>query len=751
MEKAHPQIVKHIQAGRYAKAVRLCAKTVQRRAEPVNVDTVLGIIAQQAEDHAFAVDRFQRAIGKEGDLAFLHHRLGLSLLQLGQLQEAGSALRMALLREPDNETILKDLEQLRHAEVNATFDQKTPLDSTVILRKAIAAHQSGQLDEAVKGYQKVLSTQPDFPLVLNNLGIALHAQGHKDAAIPLFQKALTLQPDYVDARFNLGNVLNNRGDLDGAIEQYRRVLDYRPEEGGVWINLGIALMGQRRLGQAEESFRNAIRCNPKLAEAHNNLGAVLRHQARLDEAAESYLTALRIKPDYADAHSNLGNVFLDQGLLQEAISHYRSALTLRPDHAGTHFNLLGTLLYLPGQSNSALFSAIRQTVQTIRPKAIGSLTEPHPSLDARPRLRIGYLSSDFRDHPVGRNLLPLLEHHDKKRYEIFCYAQVEKKDAITRRLQNCSDHWRTLNALSDQRAAALIRSDHIHIQVHLASMFDKNRPLVAALRPAPIQVSYHNGTTTGLEEMDYWLTDRFLHPEESTEQFTETLIKLPVFYVYDVTEETPPVAPSPMDRNGFITFASFNKPTKINDTVLETWAAILHQVTGSRLMLKYHNFLQNPGLRKNLLARLNQHGISTDRVTLLSASDKRWNHLTHYNQVDIALDPFPFNGATTTFQAMWMGIPVITMPGERFISRMAGDIIVHAGLESLTAPSIDVYVERAVKLANNLPRLRELRGRLRQQLQNSLLCDGPAYARSVEQAYEMMWTVYKTKHASTWK
>ncbi len=355
------------------------------------------------------------------------------------------------------------------------------------------------------------------------------------------------------------------------------------------------------------------------------------------------------------------------------------------------------------------------------------------------RLRVGYLSSDFRNHPTGLVLLPLLSSHDRVKFEVFCYADVPRPDAMTERFRSTVDHWHTIVGKPDSEVAGMVRADAIDVLVCLAGRFDSNRPLICAHRAAPVQVSFHDWATSGLEEMDYWLTDGFLHPLDTKEMFTEELYRLPVFYQWPLFEEAPPVETLPADQAGFVTFGSFNNPAKVNEEVISLWGGVLKSVPGSRLVLKYKTWYGQASLQDRVLERFRGQGIEPDCVVFEASSDTFAEHLGRYDEVDIALDPFPFNGATTTFQALWMGVPVVSLAGETFISRAAGSILHHAGLGDLTVDTPEAYVACVRDLAGDLERLRTLRANLRERMATSPICNAPAHTRSVETAYRDMW------------
>jgi len=567
----------------------------------------------------------------------------------------------------------------------------------------------GRLDEAVDSYSKALAIEPNAPEIHNNLGTVLKEQGRLDDAMDHYRKAIGLKSDYADALYNLGNALKYKGEFDSSIAY----------------------------------FTAAIAIQPGYTKAHANMGNALRAVGLLQEAIESFQRAIELSPDYAEAYSNLGNVLTDQGKFDEAISWYEKAMVINLTHPHVLKNYLHTLLYKPDLDNQALFDTYRRITDYVSPPPATLSPVSAEALAPGARLRIGYLTSDFRDHPVGRNILPLLENHDHGKFEIFCYGELGQSDSVTERFERLADQWRVVNGLSDLEIAEKIRADGVHVMIYVGGHFDKNRPSVALFRPAPVQVSFHGGATSALPEMDYWLTDDVLHPTPeqggTTEQFTEELVRLPSFYNYPALENAPDVSSLPADTNGFITFVSFNKPSKINDTVIELWSRVLDAVPKSRILLKFKNLFEVPTILVPLLERFASNGIAASRIDLRGGVDLFRDHLAGYHDADIGLDPFPFAGATTTFQALWMGVPVISKMGERFISRAGGSMAIHAGLPELSVDTAEDYIAVAKTLAGDLPRLRELRATLRGTIAASQLCDGPGYAANVETALMALW------------
>ena len=335
-----------------------------------------------------------------------------------------------------------------------------------------------------------------------------------------------------------------------------------------------------------------------------------------------------------------------------------------------HQNLLYALLNIPGRTHVERFNeyvnfAKTQTLEVDRQ----AVDWPNHASPTR-QLRIGYISSDFRHHPVGLMVSALIACHDKARFDVFCYSDVILEDEITEQIRSDVDHWRPITGITDADVADKVRADNIDILICLAGGFDKNRPLVCAHRAAPVQVSLHDGATSGLEEMDYFLTDNYLHPADTKEIFTEELHRIPSLFQWPQIQGAAEISAPPVDQAGFITFGSFNNPSKINNEVIRLWAEVLKSVSGSRLLLKYKNWYKEASLHERVINEFAACGVKKDSIDFITSRETKEEHLKQYSKVDIALDPFPFSGATTTFEALWMGVPVVTLAGETFISRM---------------------------------------------------------------------------------
>ncbi len=640
-----------------------------------------------------------------------------------------------------------------------------------MMQIALQHHQAGRLTQAESLYRQVLAQQPENADALHLLGVIARQVGRNDIAVDLIGQAIALEPNFPEACSSLGNALRDIGRLDEAIAAYRQAIALKPRYPEAHSNLGMTLKARGSLADAITAFRQAIAVRPNLPEAHNNLGNALREIGQLGEAIAAFRQALVLKPDLAEAHSNLGNALRDVGQLDEAIAAYRQAIALKPDSPEAHCNL-GTALHDSGQLDEATV-AYRQAIglKPDLPQAHSNLLYAihfHPGFDAqaiaeehrrwnrryaeplrksiRPhandrnpdrRLRIGYVSPDFREHPVGRFLLPLLTHHDRNRVEVFAYAQVAVPDAMTERLRSCTAGWRNIVGVSDSQAADLIRQDQIDILVDLTMHMAHNRLLVFARKPAPVQVTYlAYCASTGLETIDYRLSDPYLDPPGSEESFySEKTIRLPrTYWCYQPGIATPDINLLPAHEHGHVTFGCLNNFCKVNELTLAAWARILGAVPSSRLLLH----APDGSHRQRVRGRLRQDGIEPDRVRFVGRVSLPDYFRLHHG-IDIALDTFPYAGGTTTCDALWMGVPVASVAGKTAVGRAGMSILSNVGLPELVADSEEGYVRIAHNLANDLPRLSKLRSTLRRRMERSPLMDAPRHARDIEAAYGEMW------------
>ena len=508
------------------------------------------------------------------------------------------------------------------------------------------------------------------------------------------------------------------------------------------LNAALAHHQAGRFADARALYAAVLKVAPDNCDALHLSGVLARSEGDVPTAIQLISRALAIDPRFAAAYSNLGNALQDDCRLAEAIDAHRTALTLDSQDSGSHRRLLSCLLYLPGIGPQERFAAHLDFAARHQAVPGGALPPPANDRDPDRQLRVGLLSSDLRNHPVARNLLPLFRARDRRACALFCYAEVAAPDPQSAQMRAQSDGWRSTVGLDDRAVAELIRKDRIDLLVVVAARFDQNRPLVACYRPAPVQISMLDGATTALRDIDYWVTDPVLTPPGSTERFAERLVHIPLLLHYPAIESAPPVAALPAVRDGIVTFGSFNNPSKLSSATIALWSRVLRAVPRARLLLKYHTRFADPALELRFRIAFAAHDVDPAQLQFRAADDDQRTHLSAYDGIDIALDPQPFSGSTTTFEAFWMGVPVLALTGDTMISRMAASLLSAAGLDTLAAPSPDEFVERAVALANDLGRLADLRASLRAQVAGSPLCDGPAYARSLEKMWRGLWRAW---------
>jgi len=607
-----------------------------------------------------------------------------------------------------------------------------------------ALQSQGRIDEAVECYRKALLFDSKYYKAHGNLGNALLAQGMLEEAVESYRRALIINPDVAEVLCDLGNALCIQGKFSEALESYQKAILIKPDFANAYSNMGDALQGKGRLEEAVECYKLAISIKPDFAEAYSNLGSALKAKGNLDEAIVCHRQALSCKPGYVKALSSLGNALQEQGKLEEAIACYRQALILMPGYAVGYSNLLLAMQYLDTATPLDVFNEHLSYAETHE-----SLHKLHWHKDwniGEPdrRIKLGYVSPDFRTHSVAYFIETVIRNHDRSKFEIFLYFNSVQEDGMTLRFKSLVDHWLPCKGMTDAKLAEKIRSDEIDILVDLAGHTADNRLPVFARKPAPVQVTYLGyPNTTGLMAIDYRLTDIYADPPGVGDSLhTEKLVRLPQsFLCFTPPQDAPEVKVLPAISNGFVTFGSFNTFPKINRSVISLWARILFAVPDAKMLIKTAG-LDQTGMRTHLLALFAQHGISERRLTLLAKDADVKQHLSRYNEVDICLDPFPYNGTATTCEALWMGVPTITLQGDRHSSRVGASLLSNVGLFELIAKSQNEYLEIAVRLAHETGRLATLRSGLRRRMENSPLLDGAGLTRAIENSYNKMWSVW---------
>ena len=475
--------------------------------------------------------------------------------------------------------------------------------------------------------------------------------------------------------------------------------------------------------------------------ALNNLSALLTNRGRMQQAAKLLGRALRISPDSHQLLINFGRMSLHAGDAEAAAEAFRKVIGLQPDLADAHSNLLACLNYLSNQDPARVFAEHRRWYER-HASALRQFRRWNNPPDAQRRLRVGYVSPDLCEHSVARFLEPVFLEHDRERFEIACYADVPHPDATTARLRQLCARWSGTSGLSHEQLAQRIHEDRVDILVDLAGHTANNRLLAFARKPAPLQVSWLGyPNTTGLPSIDYRLTDARADPPGMTEALhTETLVRLPEsFLCYRCPEDAPDVGSLPSGVTGGITFASFNNLAKMTPEVIRVWSGILRAVPGSRLLLK-SRASGDQDVRHRLIALFTSMGARDEQVVFHDPVPAHRDHMAAYNQVDIALDTFPYNGTTTTCEALWMGVPVICLAGQVHAARVGVSLLTQVGLANLVAPDEQSYIASAVRLSQDPGGLAAIRGQLRETMRNSSLCDASGFTRALEQVFRDTWS-----------
>jgi predicted O-linked N-acetylglucosamine transferase (SPINDLY family) len=571
-----------------------------------------------------------------------------------------------------------------------------------------------------------------------NYGSALRRNGHAALAEAQYRAAIQIDPKNLAAIRNLAGLLLEQKRTGDVLEVYRAACAASPDSADLHFHYGDLLLWERFTDDAVEVCARAVALAPNVAAARNNYGVALRLKGRAQEAIEQYQAAIRLDPKLSQAYGNLGNALSDQARLDEALEAYRHGL----DVPAAHSNLLYHLFCLPQSTGETILNEHRAWERRHAAQLTANIRPHNNDRSADRRLRIAFLSPDLRKHSVAYFLEPILSAHDHQQFEVFCYADIVEADDFSKRMQAHADHWVQTISLPDAALAEQIRADKIDILIDLAGHTSRGRMIVLATKPAPILISYlgYPGTT-GLSTIDYRITDAVSDPPGMSDAFhSEKLIRLPQgFLCYRPDDDAPPVAER--DSAGPITFGSFNNLGKLSTETMRLWGLVLGAVPDSRLLLKYRS-LGDRATCDVVAEQLERHGIPRERLDLLPHAGTVRDHLGTYSRVDIALDPTPYNGTTTTCEALWMGVPVISLAGTMHHARVGTSILTQIGLPELIASSLDDYVNRARELASDRLRLGAKRRSLRERLRTSPLMDAASFTRAVEAEYRRAWRAW---------
>jgi len=744
--------LQHHQAGHLPQAEKLYRQVLQQDPRHARALYGLGTLAVQTGHNPQALELLQRAAAGEPNWPEVHEMLGSCLYALGRRDEALAAYQQAVALNPEFVEALNNLgnvlrEHHRYDEAIAACQKAIdlrPAFSPAYNNLGSALGAKGLLAQSIEAFRQAVTLDPMYATAYANLRQALAAVGRLDEAIPCYRRTLALSPNQPELWRSFGATLRDRGLYDEAMGACQQALHLRPHYAEAFNLLSTILRDANRKDEAIAACQQALALRPDYAEAHNNLGAFLWEMNQVSEALAAYRKAIALKPEFAAAHSNLATAQRETGRYEESRAEYQRALELDPDNAEVHSGLLFGMHYDP-KNDPQMIAEAHRNWNRCHAQPLQHLIRPHGNnRDPNRRLKIGYVSPDFCSHAVAPMVLPLITHHDHERFEVFCYAQVPRPDAMTKRFQAQADHWRSIVGLSDEQVAEQVRQDRIDILVDLAGHTADGRLRVFARKPAPVQVArqgYPN--TTGLDTIDYRMTDTYADPPGFSDTLhSEKIMRLPqTNWIYQPPPEEASVAPCPFPSDQPITFGCFNNFAKVSEPALHLWAQILKAVPASRLLLKAKS-LVSADVRQRVLALFDSQGIGPERLELVGKTASILEHIRFYHRMAIALDPFPYHGTTTTCEALWMGVPVITLAGQTHVSRVGVSLLYNLGTPEFIAHSPEDYFRIAVALAHDRPRLAHLHATLRQQLQNSPLMDHVTFSRNMEGSYRDMWRTW---------
>ena len=611
---------------------------------------------------------------------------------------------------------------------------------------AIKEHQKNNLKTSEKFYKKILIEDPNHFDSIFLLGTLLLQTKKFDLAKQFLQKAIHIQPNHMEGIYNLGNTLRELGELQKAINCYQKVIQINPNYINAHNNLGIVFEELGDYQRAMIYYQKILEIQPNHVGTYYNLGNVLNKLGDYQKAINYYEKIIQIQPDYVDAHFNLANTLKELGEFQKAVNCYQKALEYKPDYVDAHHNILFNLLYFDKADPKYILSKAKEFRYSLKPINDDLLLKHQFNIKPK-KLIIGFVSGDFRQHPIGYFLLDTLKYLKEKNLELIAYSNFQKKDNLSFKLKSHFTNWREISNLTNMEVINQVRKDGIHILIDLSGHTNNNRLPIFINRPAPIQITWggHSGGSTGIPEIDYVIGDPHIIPIKDAEHFIEKIFHLPnIWMCFTAPEFEVIIKELPAIKNGYITFGSFNNLLKINEGVISLWSRILKTVPKSKIFLKT-KALNNLYLKKKIISNFEKNNINSNSVILEGNSPYK-ESLASYNKVDIALDPFPFSGCITTFEAIWMGVPVLTKKGNTFVSRQTESINYNIGMSDWIVKDNDEYIIKATQFASNLEKLKEIRVNLRKIALNSPAFNASLFAEHFNNTLWKMWNNFISKN-----
>jgi len=711
----------------------------------------MGNVCQAHLQPEKALPYYQKAIEISSDYAEAYYNLGNAYQEMGRFYEALDNYNQAIKFHADYPEVFYNMG-------NAYQGLEKPV-------------------EAIQCYQKALALNPESIEALINMGIALENQGKHEEANSLLKKGLEIDPSSSEIHYYLGVTYQNQGKLDMALASFKMALELNPKHTNAWHHMGIVYQEQGRMAQALTCYKKTLELKPDYPEVYHNKGMVLQRLGKTEEAIQSFKKALDLKAGLSQTHVSLGNAFKEKGRLNESLAYYRKAIEKDPNNAKAHSHLLHQaretcdwnivddlvakldlltktslergektaempFLSLMRETDPSIYLAIARSWSRSISQKMSNITLPFSFKDRgipKEKITVGYLSNTFRNHPGSHLILGLFRLHNRNDFNVLCYSYGENDGSHYRkRIEQDCDRFADLRDMSHADAADLIYKDEVDILVDLRGHTRGNR-FISALRPAPIQISYlgYPGTT-GADFYDYLITDKTVSPEEHVQYYSEKFVYMP--HCYQINDREQPISRKIWEKKDFhlpeksFVFCSFNGPNKIEPVMFDVWMRILLKVPGSILWLLKVNEIAEKNLRREALSR----GVNPERLVFSEGLPKS-EHLARFKLADLALDTRIYNGHTTTSDALWAGVPVVTLKGRYFPARVSASILGAVGLPELVTHSIDEYETLAVRLANHFNELKELKQKLAKNRLTEPLFDTPRFTRNLEKAYKQMW------------